>query len=620
MNRPAVHLLILAGACVVTFWNTLNNGFHLDDAFRVVNNEGIQEFWPPWRHFFDETTCASVARLVQYRPMLPLSLSINYAIAGHSVVSYHIGNLVLQILASGALYLLVRELLTRWCKRTYPSHAALLIAGLFAVHPLSGVLVNYVCGRDLLLMQMFTLSALFCYVRMRRLGPSAGRWAVVVGLFLLALLSKKNAVALPAVVLLFELGPAAQSIRDGAMWRRVGVFAGCVAAVLLFIEFGLGFSDFDHVVTHSPKRYAAAQSQHHTFHYLANFAWPFPIRQLADDPVVMWKQIVGGFVIAGAIALAWRWRRAHPLRMFCILSYAVMIALTSSLIPMHSEIVPYRAYPSSPYLFLLVGLLVLRSARIGTIVLGVSCVYFAGASIAMNRHWQDGEDLMRHSIAYGGNNIAYGALAEKLPIGVEKERMFLKAIELEPNFLGAHLGLAMTHVRMGKREEGLARLEDWVNNAPENPQVLYAAGRILAMARLYEKAIEISEAAVRLAPRSIEYRYMAGSIAIEAQRYDKALELLGPIVQSQPGHKLTRLYVGTALVQLGRGREAIPVLTPFVAHLEADPRGWYELGRAKMSVADWRGAVEAFEGCLRAESNFRDARTRLATCRQKLGG
>ena len=226
---------------------------------------------------------------------------------------------------------------------------------------------------------------------------------------------------------------------------------------------------------------------------------------------------------------------------------------------------------------------------------------------------------MRHSIAHGGNNIAYGSLAEKLPIGPEKELMFRKAIELEPNFIGAHLGLAMTHVRMGKQEAGLARLQEWVNRAPDNPQVLYAAGRILAMAKRYDDAIRLSEAAVEFAPGNLEYRYTAGSIAMEAQRFGKVLELLGPILQSNPGYKLTGLFLGSALVQLGRGREAIPVLVVFVTRYGLDPRGWYELGRAKMSVEDWRGAAEAFEGCLRAAPDFPDASAQLATCRRKLG-
>ncbi len=55
--------------------------------------------------------------------MLPLSLSINYAIAGDSVVGYHIGNLLLQFLASSAVFLFVRELFTHWSKVQYPRRA-----------------------------------------------------------------------------------------------------------------------------------------------------------------------------------------------------------------------------------------------------------------------------------------------------------------------------------------------------------------------------------------------------------------------------------------------------------------------------------------------------------------
>ena len=40
---------------------------------------------------------------------------------------------------------------------------------LFAVHPVSGVPVNYLAGRDLLLMMLFLTASLLAYARMRRL-------------------------------------------------------------------------------------------------------------------------------------------------------------------------------------------------------------------------------------------------------------------------------------------------------------------------------------------------------------------------------------------------------------------------------------------------------------------
>ena len=69
--RPrAVALLVLLPVAV--FASSLDNGFHLDDFYRIVDNPGIRQVAPMGRHFTDPSTNAWLPRLVQYRPLLPL--------------------------------------------------------------------------------------------------------------------------------------------------------------------------------------------------------------------------------------------------------------------------------------------------------------------------------------------------------------------------------------------------------------------------------------------------------------------------------------------------------------------------------------------------------------------
>ena len=142
----------------------------------------------------------------------------------------------------------MRELFAHWSRGRVPAHGAMLITLLFACHPVSGQPVNYVCARDLSMTVAFMMTAMFCYLRMRRLGATNGRWALCLGLLLLALLSKKNAVVFPGLILLFEILPAGQPIRDRMVWRRVLPFVAVVMGLLLFIRFGLGFSDLKNTV------------------------------------------------------------------------------------------------------------------------------------------------------------------------------------------------------------------------------------------------------------------------------------------------------------------------------------------------------------------------------------
>jgi hypothetical protein len=63
----ALGLTLLAGPVCA---NTLGNGWHLDDYYRVLDNPGIQSVGPVGRHVIDPTTSASLDRIRQYRPLL----------------------------------------------------------------------------------------------------------------------------------------------------------------------------------------------------------------------------------------------------------------------------------------------------------------------------------------------------------------------------------------------------------------------------------------------------------------------------------------------------------------------------------------------------------------------
>ncbi len=69
----------------LVYLNTFQNDFHLDDFTRIVDNPGVQKLHPVGRHFVDPRTMSTVDRLTRYSPLLPLTLSRNYAVAGDSL-------------------------------------------------------------------------------------------------------------------------------------------------------------------------------------------------------------------------------------------------------------------------------------------------------------------------------------------------------------------------------------------------------------------------------------------------------------------------------------------------------------------------------------------------------
>ncbi|MCB9871269.1 MAG: hypothetical protein H6837_15545 [Planctomycetes bacterium] len=546
------HAALVVALCVAAFINALGNGFHIDDRARVADNPEIEAFYPPWRHFVDPTTSSTQANTRQYRPLLPLSLSINYAISGDSRVGFRIGNLLLQICASWVVYLLVRELLHRLAGARAGS-TALLVAALFAVHPISGVPVNYICARDLLLMQVFLGASVWTYLRMRRIGETPLRWAVCLSCYLLSLLAKKNGIVLPALIGAVELLWFTGSWRR--LWR-VLPFGAVAAALMAFVRFGLGFSDLANVVHRTDSlTYFAHQLQHHVFYYLRNFVWPVPMRQMPQLDIETWRIAVGASVAAAAVGVAVWQRRRRPLLALCIVAYALMLSPTSSFLPMHPETTPYRPYPGSPWLFLGVAMALGAWPRVQRAVFGAAIALGLALSLYLNPIWSTEQTLYRHSVAYGGNAYAHCGLAASLPDGDEKRQLLERALELEPGYVDAHLHLGLMQIRVGDRATGLSRLRHAVALRPDSAEANYWLSVGLAKAGRAEEARQAAMESARLDPHSVRNRDAAsrhafelGMQAMRRKDYARAVtELEAALRVSLPGPNIATLQRALAV-------------------------------------------------------------------------
>ena len=168
----ALPILVLALAVAATYSNTLMNEFHLDDLYRIRDNPEIRRVSPVLRHFTDPGTISgsrgvsesALNQIGQYRPLLPLTLTLNYALGGLDLPGYHVVNIAIHLAGCVLVFLLVARMLAIARPRGFPDErharrAALLVALVYAVHPLSGYPVNYILARDLLLMQVFLLAS-----------------------------------------------------------------------------------------------------------------------------------------------------------------------------------------------------------------------------------------------------------------------------------------------------------------------------------------------------------------------------------------------------------------------------------------------------------------------------
>jgi len=159
----AASLIVLAAAAA--YRHSFRGPFVYDDLSAIVTNSTIRQLWPIW----PVLSPPREGETVSGRPLLNLSLAVNYAISGLEVWSYHAANLLIHITAALLVFGIVRRTLLTPALGDRLGRAAtalaLASAMLWAVHPLQTESVTYISQRAESLAGLFYLLTLYCVIR-----------------------------------------------------------------------------------------------------------------------------------------------------------------------------------------------------------------------------------------------------------------------------------------------------------------------------------------------------------------------------------------------------------------------------------------------------------------------
>ena len=349
LRSPWLAIAILVTAALAAYSNSLHGEFILDDKTDIVGSNSISRLWPPWKVFVVRSEGHTA---LHSRPVVNLSLAINYAIAGYEPFGYHLTNLAIHVLAGLTLLGIVRRtlLLPRLEKRFTAASTplALAVAMIWTLHPLQTESVTYVVQRYESMMGLFYLAALYAAIRCGTSARPRG-WAVAtVAAALLAMTSKEVAVSIPICILLYDRAFLAGSFREA--WRRrrglylglAGVWAGLAVLFLLsgacgtWAGYGLPFSWLE---------YAASQFGV-ILHYLRLSFWPSPLILDYKWPVARTAgQILPGLVVVGGLAVATIYGLVRrPMWGFLGAWFFLILAPTSSIMPLADLAFEHRMY------------------------------------------------------------------------------------------------------------------------------------------------------------------------------------------------------------------------------------------------------------------------------------
>ncbi len=221
-------LLVLAG--LAAYWNSFSGPFVFDDIEAIVENQQIRSLRNVGDVLMPEREVPTAGR-----PLVNVSLAVNYAIGGLDVFGYHVFNLAVHLACALLLFGIVRLMLL--LPALAPSFAtraadlAFTVALLWVLHPLNTETVNYVTQRTESMMALCFLTTM--YASIRAVGATSATWAVLAVVACAAGMACKETMATaPVVAVLFDRGLVFGSFK-AAIASRWRLYSGLAATWLL---------------------------------------------------------------------------------------------------------------------------------------------------------------------------------------------------------------------------------------------------------------------------------------------------------------------------------------------------------------------------------------------------
>jgi protein O-mannosyl-transferase len=540
-QAPAWLIGLLLLLAILPYVNTLQNGFVYDDNNEVLTNPYIRSFF----HVGDIFSTRILAHLGArgatnyYRPISIFGFSLCYKLFGLLPYGFHLANLLLHALIVCVLFGLTQRLFRdQWL--------AFTAAAIFALHPIHTESVAWVSGVTDLDLALFYLGAFGFFLTSARPQGARSEWMQLgmVGSFILALLSKEQAVTLPVAAMIYE--HFYRSDRATSTWRQKASRYGSLwLLVLVYILFRIRFfGAFAPVqLTRNVSWYQAILSAAPLAEtYLWKMLWPvhliayYPFHKSVTplDPRVLAS--VAALSLC-ALAFASLWRRAHRVS-FGFIWFFINLApvLNSRWLGPNVFTERYLYLPSVGLCWVAAwGILQIwnRSAiRLGIWRIAFGAILAALAVLAFvriltrNRDWRDDATYYRVTLAdvpeAASLRLNLGAVYWNHMQTDAAEREWKMALEVSPDSaqLLNNLGLAAA----GKKhyDEAIHYYRRSMRLRPNYTDAHLNLGRVYeTMGNTSEAELQL-RAAVGLAPLSVQTRNELGSFYFSAGRLQEA--------------------------------------------------------------------------------------------------
>jgi tetratricopeptide (TPR) repeat protein len=445
-----------------------------DDGIYITNNDHV-------KHGFHRETvrwAMTSYDAANWHPVTWFSHTLDYQLFKDNAAGHHNVNLLLHVVNVALLF----WVLLRATGRGGPS---LMVAALFALHPINTESVVWIAERKNLLSMMFFLLALGAWGWYAR-KPQFSRYLVVVFLFALGLMSKPQVVTLPLVLLLWDYWPLERMFATSSqsssgdrvparslpslLLEKLPLLALSACSALITVkaqEEGGGFNP-DYTLFQRMENAAVSYVR-----YIGKAIWPSRLALLYPHPgssLKAWQAGLALLVLIAISVLVVRFRQ----RRYLLVGWLWFLG---TLVPMIGLLQVGRQAMADRYAYLpFVGLFIMlcwgtadwaQQRQLSPAWLAVpACALLL--FLAVLTHWQigywsDNVTLWTHTAhVTPGNYTAENELGDAL-LGVgrpdEAQVHFLRALAIYPSYPPALMFVAVQNQQEGKLRQAIAQYQ-----------------------------------------------------------------------------------------------------------------------------------------------------------------
>jgi protein O-mannosyl-transferase len=566
--------LYLATAAV--YWQTAHYAFiAYDDDQYVYENPHVQAgltlpgvAWA-WTTFFYS----------YWHPLTWMSLMLDRQLFGSYAGGFHLMNVALHMAAAVLLFLALARM-TRCPWRS------VVVAGIFALHPLHVESVVWVTERKDVLSTALAMLALLLYIRYtERLSVRRYLWAALA--YALSLAAKPMLVTFPFVLLLVDFWPL-QRIKlplsmpalKPLLLEKIPLLAmAAVSSVLTVIASRSNGAVATLTSFSLPARIANACIAYMT--YLWKAFWPFGLGVLYPavppdaDTALVTAVVLAAITTAALLAVGRR-----PYLAIGWLWYLGTLVPVSGLVQagLQTNADRFTYLPLVGFSMAVVWGVADAVAkrpvfrRAAAVLAGAALLLLAIGAHAQAAYWRDSRTLFEHTLEVTNRNyIILNNLGVTLAADGRHEDAiadYRQAIAINPDYAEARANLGHELLGMGKMDEAYPALVEALRLKPDAAVAQGDLGTLLAARGEYPEARQHMQESLRLAPANAEMQSNLCYILQRLGRLDDAISRCDEAIRLKPDSVVGHCNRGTALAAQGKNAEAE---TEFSRVLTLDP-------------------------------------------------